>query len=273
LTFFLVRSVSASYCDASDIQEIVTFSSRVKMPNGPQSSGVAAPQAGESGLPAATDADFSKTSAFVLWSKYEDVAMHFNDLIMKLRTQALAGLAGVVTVAGLAVSFTGKTVTTTEWEVLFCTSVFLSVAWIALFILDIGYYNRLLRGAVEAIEEHEALTHAAPAIDRIILSTRISAAAKHHMWSICGFYLLVLCGLGAGIGVTLHKWSSITNTPSSANKLEFTFDRGPMDGVDLKIAPAGNSPSGTHQPTPTTSTTVSPPASPRPSVSKGKSGP
>jgi hypothetical protein len=32
-----------------------------------------------------------------LWEKYEDITMHFNDLIIKLRTQALAGVAALST--------------------------------------------------------------------------------------------------------------------------------------------------------------------------------
>jgi len=38
---------------------------------------------------------------FRLWSKYEDVAMHFNDLILRLRFQALAGVAGLATLVGV----------------------------------------------------------------------------------------------------------------------------------------------------------------------------
>ena len=32
-----------------------------------------------------------------LWTKYEDIAMHFNDLLIKLRTQALAAVAALTT--------------------------------------------------------------------------------------------------------------------------------------------------------------------------------
>lgn len=38
-----------------------------------------------------------------VWKKYEDVAMHFNDLIMRWRLQAIGGLAGLVTLAGFVV--------------------------------------------------------------------------------------------------------------------------------------------------------------------------
>ncbi len=217
--------------------------------------------------PAATDLNFSESSTFVLWSKYEDVAMHFNDLIMKLRTQALAGLAGVVTVSGLAVSFTGKSVTATEWEVLFGTSAFLSLAWLALFILDLGYYNRLLSGAVKAIHAHEDLTQNAPPIEKIILSRRISDSAKYHTWFICGFYLLVFVGLCAGDAVTFQKWSAMTTPSSSSSRFEFKFDRAATEGVDVKIVPAPSAVGGTQQ-TPTNSATPAPKATAVPTSTK-----
>lgn len=36
-----------------------------------------------------------KPTQFELWKSYEDVAMHFNDLLIRLRTQALAALATI----------------------------------------------------------------------------------------------------------------------------------------------------------------------------------
>jgi hypothetical protein len=35
-----------------------------------------------------------------LWGKYEDIAMHFNELLIRLRTQALGAVATIVTAAG-----------------------------------------------------------------------------------------------------------------------------------------------------------------------------
>src|SRR5664280_1831888 len=32
-----------------------------------------------------------------VWEKYEDIAMHFNDLLIRLRTQALAAVAAIST--------------------------------------------------------------------------------------------------------------------------------------------------------------------------------
>jgi hypothetical protein len=36
-----------------------------------------------------------------LWAKYEDIAMHFNDLLIRLRTQALAAVAALITLVGI----------------------------------------------------------------------------------------------------------------------------------------------------------------------------
>ncbi|HVY25676.1 MAG TPA: hypothetical protein VHB79_03965 [Polyangiaceae bacterium] len=44
------------------------------------------------------DADFN------LWAKHEDIAMHFNDLNMRWRLQAMGGLATLVTVGGFVVA-------------------------------------------------------------------------------------------------------------------------------------------------------------------------
>src|SRR5262245_11188735 len=35
---------------------------------------------------------------FELWSRYEDIAMHFNQLLITLRTQALGGVAAAVAI-------------------------------------------------------------------------------------------------------------------------------------------------------------------------------
>jgi hypothetical protein len=35
------------------------------------------------------------------WERHENIAMHFNDLILKVRIQALGALAAIVTVGGV----------------------------------------------------------------------------------------------------------------------------------------------------------------------------
>lgn len=45
----------------------------------------------------------SASNSFLLdaWERHEKIAMHFNDLILKVRIQALGALAAVVTVGGV----------------------------------------------------------------------------------------------------------------------------------------------------------------------------
>jgi hypothetical protein len=75
-----------------------------------------------------------------LWAKYEDIAMHFNDLILKLRTAALGGVAVLATL----VSIFGKSdpghfgIT---WEIAFLVFIALILFWLAIWVLDFAYYN------------------------------------------------------------------------------------------------------------------------------------
>ena len=85
-----------------------------------------------------------------LWEKYEDIAMHFNDLVMRLRSQSLAGIAVNSTLVGLFTR-TGSTDVKLEWIAAFAIFVAMVVFWIAIFCLDVLYYNRLLIAAVSAL--------------------------------------------------------------------------------------------------------------------------
>jgi len=183
---------------------------------------------------------YSESSEFVLWSKYEDVAMHFNDLIIKLRTQALAGLAGVITVSGLAVNFVGRPSSHTEWEVLLATVVFLTIAWVALWVLDLCYYDKLLEGAVKALYEHEEETQkdGRPIGKQIRLSTLIGACAKGHRRIVMFFYGLVFGALLLGIVFTGVKWaSSPSSAPKASDKLKTDIDRSAGEKLELKLGP------------------------------------
>jgi hypothetical protein len=46
----------------------------------------------------AVDANEEGWPIFDVWDKYEAIAMHFNDLLIKLRTQALAAVAALSTI-------------------------------------------------------------------------------------------------------------------------------------------------------------------------------
>jgi hypothetical protein len=77
-----------------------------------------------------------------VWEKYEDIAMHFNDLLIRLRTQALAAVAAISTL----VTIFGKTGADPKlsWELAALIFSLLAVFWIAIWIIDFCYYNSSL---------------------------------------------------------------------------------------------------------------------------------
>lgn len=144
-----------------------------------------------------------------LWEKYEDITMHFNDLLMRLRTQALAGIAAISTVIGLFTKADAGSIQS-DWLVAAWAFAGLAVLWVAIACLDLLYYNRLLAGAVRALEDIEKQTKNAP-FGGITLSTQI-VEEFNHPWRIyepsykgvVAFYLLVLAVIIAGVCLSLH---------------------------------------------------------------------
>ncbi len=116
-----------------------------------------------------------------LWEKYEDVAMHFNDLIMKVRVQALGAVAALSTLVGILAQDADKGV---SWGFLTSIFFFLIIFWLAIWVLDFEYYNRLLHGAVDAILKLEKASKTSKTISKIELSTCIEAANFGHRTSI-----------------------------------------------------------------------------------------
>src|SRR5208337_911230 len=84
------------------------------------------------------------------WVEQEKIAMHFNDLIIKVRTQALGGLAAIIGVGGAIIHERGSS-TAFPWELVAAIFFFLTAFWVAIWILDFLYYNRLLIGAVDSL--------------------------------------------------------------------------------------------------------------------------
>lgn len=91
---------------------------------------------------------------FKVWKNYEDVAMHFNDLIIRLRIQSIGGVAALITILGV-VSKTCNEKGAFNYPLAFMAIICLILFWIAIWILDMRYYNRLLEGSVKAILELE----------------------------------------------------------------------------------------------------------------------
>ena len=110
-------------------------------------------------------------ATFKLWSKYEDVAMHFNDLILRLRFQALAGVAGFATLVGVF----GRDIqdATLRAQVLSGVFALLVFFWVAIWLLDRCYYDKLLSGAVSALLTIERRSSEFLPIETIDLSTAI----------------------------------------------------------------------------------------------------
>lgn len=75
--------------------------------------------------------------AFELWKEYEAIAMHFNDLLIRLRTQALAAIAALVTIIGIFAKSNAKAYT--SWELVSFAFAILSVFWLAIWIIDFRF--------------------------------------------------------------------------------------------------------------------------------------
>jgi hypothetical protein len=88
-----------------------------------------------------------------LWRHYEDIAMHFNSLIMQFRLQVIGGAGAIGTLASYLI---GEKVSPGQQDWL--RALVSSGLWLLILsaaILDVGYYNRLLRGAVNALLDFE----------------------------------------------------------------------------------------------------------------------
>ena len=143
--------------------------------------------------------------------------MHFNDLLMRVRTQALGAVAGILAIAGFLIEPTTSNSKGSSWQLIFLGSLALLVSWLLVFLLDLFYYSRLLWGAVDALLEIEDSTGGA-----IVLSTRIDGRfwrfkgrwigrektkAAKNFWSIVVFYLPVFIFLGY---LSYVAWSHIS---------------------------------------------------------------
>ncbi len=158
----------------------------------------------------------SETSIFEVWAKYEEVAMHFNDLILKLRIQALGAVAVIITLVGV---ISGKgTMGETQWGFLATTFAYLLLFWIAIFILDYFYYKRLLLGAVDALLQIEEESKKYTKLNSIYLSHKIDDAIygvspthrrNETIWAPVLYYLIVGLGLFVGLLVTFCKFKNL----------------------------------------------------------------
>lgn len=156
-----------------------------------------------------------------LWAKYEDVAMHFNDLLMRIRVQSVGAVAAISTLVGIFAKDGGSANMAMTWLVAAGLFSAVTLIWIAIFCLDFFYYNRLLIGAVAALTELERATAEGTAIKSIQLSTIIereftepprTRTAPIGVLLFYGVVFLLLTGASA-FSLRMHYLD--TNHPSS----------------------------------------------------------
>lgn len=154
-----------------------------------------------------------KPSVFEVWKEYEAIAMHFNELLIQLRMRALGGIAVITALVSLLSK--GDTETDFRWGVLSAVLLILALVWIAICIIDMKYYRRLLYGAVRAVLEVEEVSKSRNAVSGIQMSHRIKESVegnfegldKNLFWkdAVLWFYATVLVSLLIGLYVSLDQ--------------------------------------------------------------------
>jgi hypothetical protein len=141
-------------------------------------------------------------SIFEVWKEYEHIAMHFNELLIKLRMQALGGIAAISVLVGFLSK--GDTPEDFRWGILAGVFFILALFWIAIWVLDFWYYNRLLLGAVAGIFQLEEKSKTHTHIKEFDLSHIIEQAVRGKTAGMKGpgffsgrhwFYILVFFAL------------------------------------------------------------------------------
>jgi hypothetical protein len=142
-----------------------------------------------------------------LWEQYEGIAMHFNDLLIRLRTQSLAGVAAISAVVGIFAKEGGAGDISLDWHIAHAIFLAMSGFWVAIWCLDIGYYNRLLNGAVNAIVALEKDTAPGASFNGEIRMSQMIEAQFQKPWlnwkrgsynGVIAFYVIVFLLLIAG---------------------------------------------------------------------------
>ncbi|MES2014696.1 MAG: hypothetical protein V4437_02680 [Patescibacteria group bacterium] len=149
-----------------------------------------------------------------LWEKYEEITMHFNNLLMRLRTQSLAGVAVISTAVGLFARSNDIHLTGGIVAVIF---VGLSLFWVAIWILDFFYYNPLLIGAATALVALEEKSKTQSHISHIDLSTSIREATSSSIFTRCStvplgvwlFYIIVFVALLGGFFLSMMVFNDL----------------------------------------------------------------
>lgn len=140
------------------------------------------------------------------WKHHEDIAIHFNDLIMRVRTRALAILAAIIAASAVALKIAYEGKTEVPWGTITLVLLILLAFWVAIWVLDFLYYNRLLMGAVDAILKLEDNINGSEPIE-IVMSHKIESSVRNNETTYLGrntlkgpllFYSIVTAVLAIG---------------------------------------------------------------------------
>lgn len=127
-----------------------------------------------------------------LWYHYEQIAMHFNELIIQYRLQLMGGAGVIGALSGYLIGSKVKSALMRHQLRAYVSSGLLFLI-LAAFYLDLYYYNELLRGAVKAILKLES-EHP----DILYMSTYIKAefpnGARRHIYIAYGLVMVPLFG-------------------------------------------------------------------------------
>ena len=142
-----------------------------------------------------------------MWKEYQEIAKHFNDLLIRLRSQSLGAVAAFAAVAGFVAK--GEVAAQLRWGTMAGVFSLLMVFWVAIWVLDFTYYNRLLIGAVDALMSIEEASAEGNKVHKLDLSTRVERIVAERRapergtlgretarWA---FYGIVMAGLTAGL--------------------------------------------------------------------------
>jgi hypothetical protein len=161
-----------------------------------------------------------------LWWHHEELAMHFNELLMQYRLNLLGGssLIGV-----LATYFIGKRVEDPamrhRMRAIIATILLLLI--VATAGLDVFYYNELLHGTVDAVLELEK-QH-----PDLFLSTRIEARFR-HVPSTYVVYFVYLAVCTPVVILVVYSWVVMVRDPGRAKLASRSCDATPTgkDGAN-----------------------------------------
>ena len=112
---------------------------------------------------------------YEIWKQYESIAMHFNDLISKIRLQAIGGVGTISIVVGF---FSKDISECSRWIILGFAFLMLIFVWVSIWLLDCLYYSRLLAGAVKAVIHIEKISKASEDVEELCMSQYIEDAVK-----------------------------------------------------------------------------------------------